>query len=237
MPEHVPPRTILVGADFGPASNRALAIAGGLGERFGAAVTAVHAESLEVPPYFTLEQIASLERERERTWDAARTHLQAVADAQSTWPIAARVVDGPAVPGILSASAGADLLVLGTHGRRGPGRWWLGSVAEGVLRATAIPLLVVRADAPLLAAHAGRVMVLAGEALSAEVRAWAQALAAPAEPVYVRDAGACAPAALAGATVVLVPLGTSPTEARVASDAVHLLRECGHPLLFIPLVT
>jgi Universal stress protein family len=24
----------------------------------------------------------------------------------------------------------ADLIVAGTHGRRGPGRWWLGSVAE-----------------------------------------------------------------------------------------------------------
>ncbi|MCK7510218.1 MAG: universal stress protein [Desulfobacterales bacterium] len=39
-----------------------------------------------------------------------------------------------------------DLLVLGTHGRRGPSRWWLGSVAERVVRDSPVPALVVRAE-------------------------------------------------------------------------------------------
>ncbi len=38
----------------------------------------------------------------------------------------------------------ADLLAMGTHGRRGVTRWALGSVTEKVLRGASLPLLVVR---------------------------------------------------------------------------------------------
>ncbi len=39
---------------------------------------------------------------------------------------------------------GADLLVVGTHGRHGLERLVLGSVAEGVARASTVPVLLVR---------------------------------------------------------------------------------------------
>jgi nucleotide-binding universal stress UspA family protein len=39
----------------------------------------------------------------------------------------------------------ADLIVLGTHGRRGLGRWLLGSDAEMIVRLAAVPVLLVRA--------------------------------------------------------------------------------------------
>jgi len=39
----------------------------------------------------------------------------------------------------------ADLIVLGTHGRRGIGRWTLGSDAERILRIAPCPVLLVRA--------------------------------------------------------------------------------------------
>ena len=38
----------------------------------------------------------------------------------------------------------ADLIVLGTHGRGGAKRLWLGSVAENVVRQADIPVFVVR---------------------------------------------------------------------------------------------
>lgn len=41
--------------------------------------------------------------------------------------------------------AEADLVVMGTHGRRGVGRLWLGSDAEHVVRLSPVPVLVVRA--------------------------------------------------------------------------------------------
>lgn len=40
----------------------------------------------------------------------------------------------------------ADLIVMGTHGRRGLNRLLLGSDAERVLRGTSVPLLLVRDD-------------------------------------------------------------------------------------------
>lgn len=46
-------------------------------------------------------------------------------------------------------AAHADLIAIGTHGRRGLRRLALGSVAEGVVRKSAVPVVVVRAYAEL----------------------------------------------------------------------------------------
>ena len=43
---------------------------------------------------------------------------------------------------------GADLVVLGSHGRRGVGRLVMGSDAEQIIRTSPIPVLVVRAAEP-----------------------------------------------------------------------------------------
>ena len=42
----------------------------------------------------------------------------------------------------------ADLIVMGTHGRRGFNRLVLGSDAEGVLRSSPVPVLMVRSPTP-----------------------------------------------------------------------------------------
>ena len=42
-------------------------------------------------------------------------------------------------------AAKADLIVIGTHGRRGLGRWLMGSDAEQILRLAPVPVLLVRA--------------------------------------------------------------------------------------------
>lgn len=44
----------------------------------------------------------------------------------------------------LALQAGGQLLVLGTHGRRGARRALLGSVAESVVRTSSLPVLLVR---------------------------------------------------------------------------------------------
>lgn len=46
---------------------------------------------------------------------------------------------------------GADLIVLGTHGRRGVGRLLMGSDAEQVLRDATVPVLLVRIQEPVAA--------------------------------------------------------------------------------------
>jgi nucleotide-binding universal stress UspA family protein len=40
--------------------------------------------------------------------------------------------------------SGADLIAMGTHGRRGIQRTLLGSVAEGVARSATVPVLLIR---------------------------------------------------------------------------------------------
>ena len=50
------------------------------------------------------------------------------------------------VDAIREAEGDADLVVMGTHGRRGVSRWIFGSVAEGALRRSGKPFLVVRSD-------------------------------------------------------------------------------------------
>jgi nucleotide-binding universal stress UspA family protein len=48
----------------------------------------------------------------------------------------------------LAADVDADLVVVGTHGRRGMARLILGSVAESTIRSAPCPVLVVRPKAP-----------------------------------------------------------------------------------------
>jgi nucleotide-binding universal stress UspA family protein len=59
---------------------------------------------------------------------------------------------GPAAESIVEAARyrHADLIVMSSHGRSGVSRLVLGSIAESVLRATAVPILLIRPEgAPL----------------------------------------------------------------------------------------
>ena len=62
--------------------------------------------------------------------------------------VAAELVETSGDPGtqILRTAhqSGAKLIAIATHGRSGPTRWMLGSVTEKVLRASEVPLLIVR---------------------------------------------------------------------------------------------
>jgi nucleotide-binding universal stress UspA family protein len=65
---------------------------------------------------------------------------------------------GPPAEAIVEAARfrKVDLIVMSSHGRSGLGRLVLGSVAESVLRATAVPILLIRpGDAPLDAPFMG----------------------------------------------------------------------------------
>ncbi len=139
-----PPASILVPVDFGEASARAAAIAGALADRFHASVSLLHAEALEAPAYFTHDQIASLERQRQAARAQAETYLAAFGRTNGLAAATAIVREGPPVATILTAAADTDLVVMGTHGRQGPRRWWLGSVAERVVQWSPAPVLVVR---------------------------------------------------------------------------------------------
>jgi nucleotide-binding universal stress UspA family protein len=48
-------------------------------------------------------------------------------------------------------SSGADLLAITTHGRSGPSRWLLGSVADRLLQISSVPVFIVRPQGACLA--------------------------------------------------------------------------------------
>jgi nucleotide-binding universal stress UspA family protein len=44
-----------------------------------------------------------------------------------------------------AANNGCDLIIMSSHGRSGPSRWTHGSVADKILRASSVPVLMIRA--------------------------------------------------------------------------------------------
>ena len=58
----------------------------------------------------------------------------------------ARVIEGAAASALIDASAGYDLIILSTHGRKGLARLFAGSVAERVVRSVSCSVLITRLD-------------------------------------------------------------------------------------------
>ena len=58
----------------------------------------------------------------------------------------AEVRNGPVAPTLVSLAQPGDLIAMATHGRGGLGRWFLGSVAEAVVRRAPVPVLLIRAQ-------------------------------------------------------------------------------------------
>lgn len=137
---------ILVPVDFGAASAAAVALAGRLADGCGASLTLLHAEAADAPVYFTREQVDALASQRRQHQEQARRYLSAFGHRHTETPFLAEIVMRTPIDAITEAAQEADLVVLGTHGRTGPALWWLGSVAERMLRTLTIPVLVVHED-------------------------------------------------------------------------------------------
>ena len=136
---------ILVAHDFGETSHAAFAYALDLAEQLGARITVVHA--YEVPVYGFPEGMALTADVMGRIQAVSAEALDSVI-ARARRPgveIDRMLRQGPAWSEIGAAAAeiGADLIVIGTHGRRGLAHALLGSVAEKVVRSAQCPVLTV----------------------------------------------------------------------------------------------
>jgi nucleotide-binding universal stress UspA family protein len=76
--------------------------------------------------------------------DEALQAATAVAESSGVHATAVRVDNRAPVQAILEAEDEHDLVIMGTHGRRGFNRWMFGSVAEGALRRAKRPFLLIR---------------------------------------------------------------------------------------------
>ncbi len=140
---------ILVPVDGSETSLAAIDKAIGLAKSFGSAVTAIYV----IDPYPFTGVGADFAYGQDQYLNAARSEASTAIDAvaarmrQAGLPVDARVVESHAVwRGILEASedVGADLVVMGSHGRRGLEKLVLGSVTQSVLSHTRLTTLVVR---------------------------------------------------------------------------------------------
>jgi len=140
-------RTILCAVDFSETSDVALDHALSLAEQHGAALVLVHAWQL--PAYAIPEgaivaspQYASqIQAELQKSLDAAVARVSGGAVK-----VSGKLGEGPAHLEVnrLAKELGADLVVLGTHGRTGLSHILLGSTAERVVRTCPVPVLTVR---------------------------------------------------------------------------------------------
>jgi nucleotide-binding universal stress UspA family protein len=143
-------RSILVPLDGSVFGERALPLALGVARRAGAALHLAHVHSLPGPLY--VESVHTMEntldpqaRRRAREYlDGLVTRLA----AESPVPVGAalleteRTVADALMDHVLERRP--DLVVMTTHGRGPLSRFWLGGVADELLRRLPVPLLLVR---------------------------------------------------------------------------------------------
>ncbi len=140
------PKRILVATDFSEASQTALDYAVDLAKQLGANVTVLHAYELPIYGFPDGAFIASAEMAA-TIMSGAQAGVAALCEKRKgrgveltqvvrqgiAWEEVHRVAD----------EVGADLIVIGTHGRKGISRALLGSVAEKIIRTATRPVLTV----------------------------------------------------------------------------------------------
>ena len=137
-------RTILCPTDFSESADAAFLLARSLARDYHAKLVVLHARYRPTTP----PEMAAAEPPLE-TRQHLLDRLHALPLENSQTPVDYRVVDGPPFDVILDTAkaVGADLIVLGTHGRSGISRLIMGSVAESVNRKALCPVVTVRGGA------------------------------------------------------------------------------------------
>jgi nucleotide-binding universal stress UspA family protein len=144
-------KSILLATDGSAASTNAAPMAGDVARVHGAKLTAVYVS--DPYPYLGVGEVNPMGYQ---AYSAAAQQLAAQAHAQvevmcksggAAVPLAVQLVeDVGAAAGIVQTAqgVGADVIVLGSHGRSGIARLMLGSVAARVVAESPIPVLVCR---------------------------------------------------------------------------------------------
>jgi nucleotide-binding universal stress UspA family protein len=153
---------ILVPTDFSDCSHSACDVATQLATKFGASIDILHVDEPPAWQGFVIPELIvsmpneastslhkfvqtrtqrALEQLVEKLQRAGVTHVRHRTEAGEPGSLILRI----------AAEEHFDLIVMGTHGRKGIERLVMGSVAEGVVRQARCPVLTVRArdEAPL----------------------------------------------------------------------------------------
>jgi nucleotide-binding universal stress UspA family protein len=145
------PKNILVPTDLSEGAEAALDYACELAARLGAQVHLLNVIGIpalglpELGVALTTTVIDSLIADNQKALDAlAKTRCTQASIGQ----VLLKTGDARDVINQTAKELGIDLIVMGTHGRRGISRALLGSVAETVVRSAPCPVLTVRSRKP-----------------------------------------------------------------------------------------
>ena len=143
-------KNILVATDFGDASDAALAYGRDLARSYNAVLHVLHVTDDVVVRYASELSVAVLPGIQAQMEENARERLNALVTVEDRQLLHAKPVVvtslSPAEMIVDYARTHAiDLIVMGTHGRRGINRALLGSDAESVVRYSPVPVLLVPA--------------------------------------------------------------------------------------------
>lgn len=144
------PKTIMVPTDFGDASEAAIEYALDLAKALGGEVVLMH--SFEIPAVgFPDGALVATAEMTNRVLEGAQIGLERQVSSYEGRGVPLRTVikQGDAWRTVIATAEelGADLIVMGTHGRKGLPRALLGSVAEKVVRTAHVPVLTIHAGA------------------------------------------------------------------------------------------
>lgn len=141
---------ILACTDLSPASTQAEDLAVAMAMKYGAELSLVHV--YELPSYvYTDMMYSSVDLLAPIEAHLASELAKRLASVRSRGVECTSIFKSGFPPEEIIAAAkeiNADLIVIGTHGRRGVKRVFLGSVAERVVRMSPIPVLTVRGTPP-----------------------------------------------------------------------------------------
>ncbi len=138
-----PFQRILCPIDFDESSMRALDMAAAIARQSDGTVFVLHVVPMIMPPTGMPVYVDMYTGQEE----FARTKLDEIAHKRLVgikYELLTRTGEPAGTILIASKNTEADLLVMATHGRRGFSRFFLGSVAEMVLREAVCPVLTVR---------------------------------------------------------------------------------------------
>ncbi len=158
----VTPKTILAATDFSPTADKAAAVARDLCRRFDADLSMLHVVVILDDVDLEKEDRRHLDELMASTGETRRAAMENDAESRTGIEITSHLVRGitPGETIVESASTfGCDLIVMGTHGRRGLSHLLLGSVAERVVRTSKVPVLTVRSDAAINPDGVRRILV------------------------------------------------------------------------------
>ena len=180
------PKKILVATDFSTTADRAEMLAFQLAPLLKAELHLVHVRVILEDPLMAEEQRLEIEHMMSSADKAAKEAFAEDRTGEERISVNTHLIRSVSAAEAIAETAlelGCDLIVMGTHGRRGIKHMLLGSVAENVVRSVDLPVLTVRPDI-VLPAHGPKRLLVAhdfSDRSAAAVRLagdWAGALGA-----------------------------------------------------------